>query len=248
MQRNTALQAIVIAVICAVLILSMSIKLASSVATSENSASSQPFSLTNLFENKLDLVGTIAILVAVILYWWQQRNELKDKVQRSCQTLSIEVRDSVKALTERDYGRITYDTTYKERNFKVSFTLAYLSVAAFDGIVNAGLLTYFDPQIQGLLADFYLLIKNHNQLIEYRGRYEDLFFLYNGGPQRIDKWWNKVKNYDIRLTLSEEKIIDWARLVEEALKSEKESTKFLGKYRTRGTKADINQRIMVSKQ
>lgn len=233
--KNTE-QAINITVgpLVSILLIPIPILFLSTLAVSTESTKTDE-SLIDWLAAKTDLVGVIAIFVTLVLYWWQQRDDLKSKIQRSCQTLSTELDDTINALKGQN-NIITYPTTTKDKLFQIKFTNRYLNVSAFEGIVNSGLLTYFDQGIQGFLVNFYLEIKLHNQLVEYRGKYEDMFFLYDGGSQRIKKWWDKIKRCDILLTDIETKIIDQYDLVKDSLKLEQDYRKLFGVYKTRNRK------------
>lgn len=101
------------------------------------------------------LLTLTSIVVAIIFFFYQQhrdnRNkerELKDRLERTCNTLLADL-DSI----EEAYGPTKYPKI--GNNDGIDFTVVSVSVEGYQMVVSSGLFTYFDKTTQLELDNFY---------------------------------------------------------------------------------------------
>jgi hypothetical protein len=154
--------------------------------------------------------GTISIVVAVIIFLFQQRsdrqkiqNEKRDTTSNSCNALLEEIRDHRDAFTKPEY-----QADYITVDQQVRYTTRKLVTDAYDSLLFSGILNHFKTETQNSLSNLYLRIKLHNELLTYLNRYHDTFFLYDSSPRRWNLWNDSVRPYQVLLSSYQRDIMD----------------------------------------
>ena len=106
---------------------------------------------------------------------------------------------------DKDLVHFTYSDEPQEK--EIRFLRYYLDAEAYKSVLTSGSFTHFHYNFQYELTNIYNRIKFHNDLLSYRNRFEDIFFLYDESPKRVEKWWRKVRRYDTMLTNLEQDLI-----------------------------------------
>jgi len=171
----------------------------------------QNFDVLNWIENHDGLIGgiigAVGVIVAVFLFWKEGRNqnerqekESKDRTCRSCNAIIMEMADHEDLFTNPNFTHI------RRNNGEINYTIAFFNTEAFESISHSGLYTHLDPTLQNRLSNIYIRIKLHNELILYRARFRDMFYLYDKSPLRVQNWINAVKPYEESLTNWEQEL------------------------------------------
>jgi hypothetical protein len=142
----------------------------------------------------------IGVAGALGVYFFQQWKENRDRLTRATKALIEEIRGHQTLFTDPKYNSRLVSAP------GILFHKVFFITDAYDGLLHAGLLTYFHEKIQEKLSDIYGIIREHNTLIRYMYGYGDTFFLYDTSQKRKDRWVSETKEYEITLTLYEDRI------------------------------------------
>jgi len=176
----------------------------------------------------LVILGVAGVIAAIGLYFLEQKLEKRNNLLRSTETILKELQDNKYYLSSNHHEHIKYvirDTVESKDNKNIQnvidYTNGYLEIDAYESVLSSGLLTHFSVSTQHHLTLLYSRIRSRNNLITYRDKFEDHFFLNDDSESRREKWYKKVQKYDIVLTEWEKEIKDLMDKSEVLIEKEK---------------------------
>jgi len=132
------------------------------------------------------VIGAVGVIVAVLLFWKEQKNqrkrdddELKQTKIRCYTTIEKELDDHFEALNSSDFDII-------QDNEDFQFRSLFLNVDAYTSLLNSGLFTHFPKFTQFALANLYIRIKVHNEYQIQRSMLKGNFQINGLSNRRMD--------------------------------------------------------------
>lgn len=173
-----------------------------------------------------NIIGVVAVIITILIYWHQQTSSRKGSVIRSCDSLISELDENYDALTgNKRYERIEYN--YK--NNSINYTNVKLGHEGYQSILSSGLFTLLQEITQIKLTNLYARIKSYNAIIDELFSLNNQYTLYKDEiPQ--DNWFNTRLNCDLYLTRHKIEIIellDKAKIL--VAEEKKRNLSYLGK-------------------
>ncbi len=177
----------------------------------------------------LVILALLGVIVVIVGFFIQPKSEKRNSLIRSTAAILRELDENKKSLSNDFHEHIKYNpknyidkstNTATEQTF-VSYTDAYLEIDAYESVLASGLFTHFSEDTQYTLNMVYSRIRRKNELITYRERFEDTFFMNDDSDERKLKWYKKVVKYDILLTGWEKEIKQMLYDAENKVKQER---------------------------
>lgn len=175
--------------------------------------------LSDALEKHQGLIALVGLIVVIILFRVGQiidnnskREEIRTRIRRACNILSLELTQYRDALTNN--ALIVNDGS------NIPYVNWFLNLDGYNSILYSGLLSYLGQNTQDFIKRLYERIKLHNDFLSYKYKYEDNFFMYDNSMTRYQQWLGKVARYNITLSIYERDIRALIPLVEKSIESE----------------------------
>ena len=192
-------------------------------ANAQDKGNKSPDPIIQWLVEQIDLFGIIAVILTIVLYWYNERNELNDRLRRSYNTILRELDNHIETVN-RIPLRIMRETT---DNFKVDYVNAYFHTDAFTSLIYSGLLTYLKPSTQESLVNMYNYIKKHNEKLSYRNEFLLDSFLkenetvYTFSNERKNEWYKRAERHERSLSKWDNHIIEMVTRIKNDISNEK---------------------------
>lgn len=192
-------------------------------ANAQDKVNKYPDYIFQWLVEQLDLFGIIAVILTIALYWYNERNELNDRLRRSYNTILRELDNHIETVN-RIPLRIMRETS---DNFKVDYVNAYFNTDAFTSLIYSGLLTYLKPSTQESLVNMYNYIKKHNEKLAYRNEVLLDSFLkenetvYTFSNERKNEWYKRAERHERSLSKWDNQIIEMVTRIKNDISNEK---------------------------
>ena len=179
--------------------------------------------LSDALEKHQGLIAVAGLIVVIILFRIEQvidsnnkKDEIRNRLLTACNILSLE-------LTQ-------YKDTFSNTTIMVNdgnnipYINNVLNLDGYNSILYSGLLSHFGRETQDLIKRLYERIRLHNEILLYKMRYDDIFFLYDQSIRRQQLWLTRVARYDSVLFVYESEIKGLIPLLERKIETERTKT------------------------
>jgi hypothetical protein len=139
----------------------------------------------------------VAIILAIIIFllervieYKKNKDDINDRVSRIHKTVMKEIDDAYDTLNNSFYQPVDHIAA------GLSFKGAILNTDAYESLLHSGLFTYFRPDTQNTLANFYTRIKLHNDLQRERLLLRSQFLLDKNFEKDSTTWQSVIATHD----------------------------------------------------
>lgn len=178
---------------------------------------------SDALEKHQGLISLAGLLIVIILFRVGQiiennnkNAEIKSRLLTACNILSLELTQYKDAFF--DNAIMIKDGT------NIPYMNGLLNLDGYDSILSSGLLSYLGQPTQDLIKRLYQRIRLHNQILLYKMKYDDIFFLYDQSMRRYQVWLTRVARYNFILSSYENDIKALIPAVEKSIESEHNKT------------------------
>jgi hypothetical protein len=129
--------------------------------------------ISQFFNDYNGILSVIAILVGIIIFFYQQHSdkkqkekELHDMIRQFCQTILNDIKEIRKHITVAGHTKVNWEPK------KIEYTQVFISTNVYQSVLHSGVFTHFETDTQLNLDMLYYIIEgvndNHKRLLDAR--------------------------------------------------------------------------------